>query len=77
MAGDKKHLRGCYGIMITTTKGMMDETLLDKKEGFEENDEGTIHWIEYREKGEDEIIHRSVHIELKEGVELIPQVETL
>jgi len=24
------------GIMITTTKGMMGETLLDKKEGFED-----------------------------------------
>ena len=63
--------------MITTTKtskenptGLMDETLLEKKEGFEEDDRQKLHWIEYWLDGE--LVHRSVHMQLKQGVEMFP-----
>ena len=45
--------------MITTTKGMMDEALLEKREGQTENDNETTSWVEYWDGGE--LVHRSVH----------------
>jgi len=56
--------------MITTTKGLMDETLLEKKTGIDSDEEKTLQWIEYWLKGE--LVHRSVHIKLKRGVEMLP-----
>jgi len=52
--------------MITTTKGEMDESLLEKREGSVENDTETTTWVEYW-LGE-ELVHRSVHMALKRGV---------
>jgi len=52
--------------MITTTKGDMDESLLEKREGSVENDTETTTWVEYW-LGE-ELVHRSVHMALKRGV---------
>ena len=51
--------------MITTTKGMMDGTLLVKTTGEIDNENEHTTWVEYREPGSDEIIHRSVNIVLK------------
>ena len=52
--------------MITTTKGDMDESLLEKREGSTDNDTETTSWVEYW-LGE-ELVHRSVHMALKRGV---------
>ena len=53
--------------MITTIYGDMDETLLEKKEGTIDTNTETTYWVEYRIPGNDEIIHRSVHMTLKEA----------
>jgi hypothetical protein len=52
--------------MITTTKGLMDESLLDKREGTIDNDNETTTWIEYWLDGE--LVHRSAHVALKRNV---------
>ena len=49
--------------LITTTKGDMDEALLEKKEGFVDNENEYTTWIEYWHEGE--LVHRSVHVQLK------------
>ena len=49
--------------MITTTKGDMDESLLEKREGSIDNDNEMTTWVEYWLDGE--LIHRSVHVTLK------------
>jgi len=48
---------------ITTTKGEMDEALLEKKTGTIDNENETINWVEYWL--EDELVHRSVDMVLK------------
>ena len=52
--------------MITTTKGDMDESLLEKREGSVDNDTETTSWVEYWLDGE--LVHRSVHMILKRSV---------
>ena len=52
--------------MVTTTKGEMDESLLEKREGSIDNDTETTSWVEYWHKGE--LVHRSVNMVLKRGV---------
>ena len=54
--------------MITTTKGEMDETLLEKKEGSVDNDNEHTTWVEYWLDGE--LVHRSAHVALKQSVTL-------
>lgn len=51
--------------MITTTKGMMEESCLTKRVGTDENDSSLAEWVEYW-LGE-ELVHRSVHITIKKG----------
>ena len=53
-------------MIITTTKGEMDDSLLEKREGSLENDTETTSWVEYWLAGE--LVHRSVHMALKRGV---------
>ena len=53
-------------MMITTTKGEMDESLLEKREGSLDNDTETTSWVEYWLDGE--MVHRSVHMALKPSV---------
>jgi protoporphyrinogen oxidase len=53
-------------MLVTTTKGEMDDSLLEKREGSVENDTETTSWVEYW-LGE-ELVHRSVHMALKRGV---------
>jgi len=48
---------------VTTTKGEMDESLLEKREGVDENDNERAEWVEYWLDGE--LVHRSVHLTLK------------
>lgn len=52
--------------LITTTKGDMDESLLEKKEGLLDNDNERTSWVEYWLEGE--LVHRSVHVHLKKNV---------
>ena len=52
--------------MITTTKGEMDESLLEKIEGSIDNDNETTTWVEYWLDGE--LVHRSAHVQLKKAV---------
>jgi len=53
-------------MIVTTTKGEMDDSLLEKREGSLENDTETTSWVEYWLAGE--MVHRSVHMALKRGV---------
>jgi hypothetical protein len=52
--------------LVTTTKGEMEESLLEKKEGSLDNDNETTTWVEYWHEGE--LVHRSVHVTLKKNV---------
>lgn len=54
-------------MLITTTKGPMDETLLVKKTGSDENDSEIAEWTEYWLEGE--LVHRSAHVTLKKWPE--------
>ena len=49
--------------LITTTKGDMDEALLEKREGSVDNENEFTTWVEYWLDGE--LVHRSVHVTLK------------
>ena len=58
---------------VTTTKGDMDVSLLDREVIVFEDENELTHAIEYRlktEEGEEraEVIHRSVHVQLKRNV---------
>jgi hypothetical protein len=50
-------------MLITTTKGEMDDSLLEKKEGMIDNENETTTWVEYWLEGE--LVHRSVNMTLK------------
>ena len=49
--------------LVNTTKGEMDDSLLEKKEGVVDNDNEYTTWVEYWHEGE--LVHRSVHVTLK------------
>ena len=53
-------------MIVTTTKGEMDDSLLEKREGSLDNDTETTSWVEYWIDGE--MVHRSVHMALKRSV---------
>jgi len=53
-------------MLVTTTKGEMDDSLLEKREGTIDNDNETTSWVEYWLEGE--LVHRSVHMTLKRNV---------
>lgn len=53
-------------MIVTTTKGEMDDSLLEKREGSIDTDTETTSWVEYWLDGE--LVHRSVHMALKRGV---------
>jgi len=53
-------------MQITTTKGLMDESLLEKKSGSLDNENEFTTWVEYWLDGE--LVHRSVHVHLKQNV---------
>ncbi|KKK55183.1 hypothetical protein LCGC14_3077140 [marine sediment metagenome] len=52
--------------IITTTKGPMDTSLLEKKTGGIDDENELTNWVEYWLDGE--LIHRSVHVHLKKNV---------
>jgi len=53
-------------MIVTTTKGDMDDSLLEKREGSIDNDTETTGWVEYWLDGE--LVHRSVNMILKQGI---------
>ena len=55
-------------MIVTTTKGDMDDSLLEKREGSLDNDNESTTWVEYWLDGE--LVHRSVHVQLKKSVVL-------
>ena len=55
-------------VLVTTTKGNMDESLLEKREGSLNNDNESTTWVEYWL--DEELVHRSVHVQLKKSVGL-------
>ena len=58
--------------IITTTKGDMDDALLEKREGTVDNDNELTTWVEYWLEGE--LVHRSAHVTLKKTVTLTSSV---
>jgi hypothetical protein len=59
-------------MIVTTTKGDMDDSLLEKREGSVDNDNEYTTWTEYWL--EEELVHRSVHVQLKKTVTLTSSV---
>jgi hypothetical protein len=53
-------------MLVNTTKGEMDVSLLEKREGSIDTDNETTNWVEYWQMGE--LVHRSVHMTLKRNV---------
>ena len=53
-------------MLINTTKGEMDDAVLEKREGVVDNDNEYTTWVEYWHNGE--LVHRSVHVHLKHNV---------
>jgi len=50
-------------LIVTTTKGDMDTSLLEHRTGTVDNDNEATTWTEYWLDGE--LVHRSVHVTLK------------
>jgi hypothetical protein len=50
--------------LVNTTKGEMDDSLLEKREGTIDNSNELTTWVEYW-LGE-ELVHRSAHVSLKQ-----------
>jgi len=50
-------------LIVTTTKGDMDDSLLEHRSGEVDNDNEFTAWTEYWLN--DELVHRSVHVTLK------------
>lgn len=61
--------------LVTTTKGDMDESLLEKRNGFIDNDCEYTTWVEYWLDGE--LVHRSVHVTLKKPPALMVELASL
>ena len=50
-------------MIVTTTYGDMDDSLLERKDGMFEDDNELTTWVEYWKDAE--LVHRSVHVTLK------------
>lgn len=61
--------------MIFTTHGEMDESLLEKREGVVDNENEHTTWVEYWLNGE--LVHRSVHVGLKHGLDMTGEIADL
>jgi hypothetical protein len=62
-------------MIITTTKGPMEDSLLEKREGTVDNDNEMTAWVEYW-MGE-ELVHRSAHVTLKKMPPLFAEAATI
>ena len=52
-------------MIVTTTKGDMDDSLLERRDGSVDNDNELTTWVEYWKDAE--LVHRSVHVTLKKS----------
>lgn len=52
-------------MLVTTTKGEMDSSLLERRDGSIDNEDEFTNWVEYWHEGE--LVHRSVHVILKKS----------
>ena len=59
-------------MLVTTTKGDMDDSLLVKRDGIVDNDNEFTTWVEYWL--DEELVHRSAHVRLKKTVTLTSSV---
>jgi hypothetical protein len=59
-------------MLVTTTRGDMDDSLLEKRDGTVDNDNELTTWVEYWLDGE--LVHRSAHVQLKKTVTLTSSV---
>lgn len=50
-------------MLVNTTKGEMDDSLLEKREGVVDDENEYTTWVEYWLEGE--LVHRSAHVTLK------------
>ena len=50
-------------MIVTTTKGDMDDSLLEHRAGEIDNENELTTWVEYWLEGE--LVHRSAHVTLK------------
>ena len=62
-------------MLITTTKGEIDDSLLEKKEGIIDNENETTRWVEYWQNNE--LVHRSVDMTLKRNVATLAVAQPL
>ena len=62
-------------MIVTTTKGDMDDSLLEKKEGLVDNEDEYTTWVEYWLDGE--LVHRSVHVTLKKMPPIVAEAASL
>ena len=53
-------------MIVTTTKGDMDDSWLDKREGSVDTSNESTNWVEFWHEGE--LAHRSVNMVLKKGI---------
>jgi hypothetical protein len=53
-------------MIVTTTRGEMDDSLLEKREGSVDNDNENTTWVEYWLDGD--LVHRSAHVRLKKSI---------
>ncbi|NBX98017.1 hypothetical protein EBQ81_04100 [bacterium] len=61
--------------MIFTTKGYIDESLLEKQEGFIDNENEHTTWVEYWYEGE--LVHRSAHVRLKKSPPMFAEAASI
>lgn len=60
---------------VFTTKGDMDESLLEKREGVVDNEDEYTTWVEYWHEGE--LVHRSAHVTLKKAPPLLAEAASI
>jgi len=53
-------------MIVTTTQGEMDDSLLEKREGSVDNDNENTTWVEYWLAGD--LVHRSANVRLKKSI---------
>jgi hypothetical protein len=58
-------------LIVSTTKGDMDDSLLVKQEGSVDNEDEFTTWTEYWLDGE--LVHRSAHVTLKKSPSLFAE----
>jgi len=61
--------------LVETTKGMIDDSQLERRDGSLDNDIEFTTWTEYWMDGE--LVHRSVHVTLKTSPALFAEAAAL